>query len=363
MNHKCMGCGISLQTEAKDEVGYANKIDAELCQRCYRLKNFNETPNIKLTNDTFLDILKNVADEKGLIVWVVDLFDFNGTYIEMVKNIIKDNPIILVGNKRDLLPKPVSNQKLINWLDQQIAEDVNLVDIMIMSAKKKQNIDQLLDLVKYYGKDKATVIGVTNTGKSTIINQIVKSVDPSRESKVLTSYYAGTTLAKIDIPVTKKVKITDTPGIINDGQIYNYVTKDTLKVIMPKKEVRPITFQLNPEQTLFVSGLMQMDFVKGPRSSFTIYMSNELTAHRTKLSNAKEFRQRHLGTKLLCPPTTKEMKTINEYKTVKLDITKSKTDIVISGLGWITVNKISGPLAVSITVPKQIAVNLRDSII
>ncbi len=363
MDHKCLGCGIKLQVEDKEKVGYANKLDAELCQRCYRLKNFNETPNVSLTNETFLDILKDVATKKELIVWVVDLFDFNGTYIDLVKDIVKDNPIILVGNKRDLLPKAVNDQKIINWLDLQVDEDVNLVDIMVMSAKKKHNVDQLLDLVKFYGKGKATVIGVTNTGKSTIINQIVKSVDPKRELKVLTSYYAGTTLAKIEIPVTKKTKITDTPGIINDEQIYNYVTKDTLKMIMPKKEVRPTTFQLNPEQTLFVSGLVQMDFLKGERSSFTIYMSNELTPHRTKLSNAIEFRERHMGSKLLTPPTSEELRTINEWKTVELNITKSKTDIVISGLGWFTVNKISSSLVVAITVPKQIAVNLRDSII
>ncbi len=363
MDHKCLGCGIDLQIEDKEKIGYANKIDAELCQRCYRLKNFNETPNVNLTNETFLSILTNVADKKELIIWVVDLFDFNGTYIDLVKNIVKNNPIILVGNKRDLLPKAVNDQKIINWLDAQVVEDVNLVDIMVMSAKKKHNVDQLLDLVKFYGKGKATVIGVTNTGKSTIINQIIKSVDPLRESKVLTSYYAGTTLAKIEIPVTKKTKITDTPGIINDGQIYNYVEKDTLKMIMPKKEVRPTTFQLNPEQTLFVSGLVQLDFMAGDRSSFTIYMSNELTPHRTRLSNAKEFRARHMGSKLLLPPTTKELKSINEWKTVELKIEKGKTDIVISGLGWFTVNKITSPLTVAITVPKQISVDLRDSII
>ncbi len=363
MAHNCTGCGIEIQTTDKEAVGYANKADAVLCQRCYRLKNFNETPNVSLTNKDFLDILKSVAKTKELVVWVVDLFDFNGSYIDEVKEVIKNNPIILVGNKRDLLPKAVNDQKLINWLDSQVGEDVNLVDIMVMSAKKKHNVDHLLDLVEYYGKGRAHIIGVTNTGKSTIINQIAKAVDPSRDTGILTSYYAGTTLSKIEIKINKKTKLIDTPGIINEGQLYNYVEKDTLKQIMPKKEVRAFTYQLNSEQTLFVSGLVQMDFLKGKRTSFTIYMSNELKPHRTKLDNADEFRDRHLGSKLLCPPSEKDLEQIKGFKTEFFDIKKAKTDIVISGLGWFTVNKIDGPLEIAITVPEKTKVELRDSII
>ncbi len=363
MVHNCTGCGIELQTEDKEKVGYANKPDAELCQRCYRLKNFNETPNVSLTNEDFLNILRSVAKTKQLVVWVVDLFDFNGSYIDEVRDIIRNNPIILVGNKRDLLPKAVNDQKIINWLDSQIDETMNLVDIMVMSAKKKHNVDHLLDLIEYYGKGKAHIIGVTNTGKSTIINQIVKAVDPKRETGILTSYYAGTTLAQIEIPVNKKTKLIDTPGIINPGQIYNYVEKDTLKQIMPKKEVRAFTYQLNAEQTLFVSGLVQLDFVDGERTSFTIYMSNELEPHRTKLSNAEEFRNKHMGSKLLTPPSENDLVQLNAFKKHRFTISKAKTDIVISGLGWFTVNKINGPIEVEITVPEQITVGLRDSII
>lgn len=363
MVHNCTGCGIEIQTIDKEKVGYANKADAVLCQRCYRLKNFNETPNVSRTSEEFLDILKSVAKTKELVVWVVDLFDFNGSYIDEVKEIIKNSPIILVGNKRDLLPKAVNNQKIINWLDSQVSDDVNLVDIMVMSAKKKHNVDQLLELIEYYSKGKAHIIGVTNTGKSTIINQIVKAVDPKRETGILTSYYAGTTLAKIEIPVNKKVKLVDTPGIINEGQIYNYVEKDTLKQIIPKKEVRAYTYQLSSEQTLFVSGLVQLDFVEGQRTSFTIYMSNELEPHRTKLSNSREYRTRHMGEKLLTPPTKKDLEQMQEFKKHSFTISKAKTDIVISGLGWFTVNKINGPIEVEITVPKQITVALRDSII
>ncbi len=363
MVHKCTGCGIELQTENKEKVGYANKEDAVLCQRCYRLKNFNETPNVSLTNEDFLNILREVAKTKQLIVWVLDLFDFNGSYIDEVKSIIKDNPIILVGNKRDLLPKAVNDQKIINWLDSQVDENINLVDIMVMSAKKKHNVDHLLDLIEYYGKGQAHIIGVTNTGKSTIINQIVKAVDPSRETGILTSYYAGTTLGKIEIKVNKKTKLIDTPGIINPGQIYNYVEKDSLKQIMPKKEVRAYTYQLNSEQTLFVSGLVQLDFLSGERTSFTIYMSNELEPHRTKLSNAEEFRTRHMGSKLLTPPSEKDLEQMTEFKKERFTISKAKTDIVVSGLGWFTVNKINGPIEVEITIPKQITVALRDSII
>ncbi len=363
MNHKCTGCGITLQIDDKTKVGYANKIDADLCQRCYRLKNFNETPDVMLEDEVFINILKTIAAKKELIVWVVDLFDFNGSYMRKVKEIIKKNPTILVGNKRDLLPKAVNDQKLIDWLDDQIPQDVNLQDIIVLSATKKKNIDHLLDLIEFYGKGRAHIIGVTNTGKSTIINTIVKSIDPGRETGILTSYYAGTTLASIEIDVNAKTKIIDTPGIINSGQLSNYVSKETLKQILPKSEVRARTYQLNPEQTLFVSGFVQLDYISGARSSFTVYMSNALEVHRTKLSNATELRKNHLGEKLLSPPTKSELKKITEWKTMKFTITEKKTDIVVSGMGWFTVNSVSESMEIAVTVPAQVAVKTRKSII
>ena len=46
---------------------------------------------------------------------------------------------------------------------------------------------------------------------------------------------------------------------------------------------------------------LEWNFVEGERQSFTLYASNLVEIHRTKLSNADQLFEKHLGT-LLKPP-------------------------------------------------------------
>ena len=54
-------------------------------------------------------------------------------------------------------------------------------------------------------------------------------------------------------------------------------------------------------RALFFGGMARMDFVKGERQSFTLYASNLVEIHRTKLSNADALFEKHLG-QMLKPP-------------------------------------------------------------
>ena len=81
MNKKCKGCGIVLQSENNDLDGYVNNLENKLCKRCYELKNFNRISNVSLDNKDFIKIIKGVGETKSLVVWVIDIFDFEGTYM------------------------------------------------------------------------------------------------------------------------------------------------------------------------------------------------------------------------------------------------------------------------------------------
>ena len=70
--------------------------------------------------------------------------------------------------------------------------------------------------------------------------------------------------------------LVDTQGIINHHQMAHFVDKRDLKVITPKKEIKPKVYQLNEGQTLFFGGLGRFDYMKGGRRSFSCHFSNEL---------------------------------------------------------------------------------------
>ena len=46
-NHYCSGCGQSIQTHDPEALGYAPKLESELCQRCFRLKHYKDTAAFK----------------------------------------------------------------------------------------------------------------------------------------------------------------------------------------------------------------------------------------------------------------------------------------------------------------------------
>ena len=58
---KCIGCGATIQTENPKEIGYTPKSSVEkmenqiiYCQRCFKLKHYNEVQDVSLTSDDFL---------------------------------------------------------------------------------------------------------------------------------------------------------------------------------------------------------------------------------------------------------------------------------------------------------------------
>lgn len=361
----CIGCGIGIQTENPKKEGYAPPASLEkeevICQRCFRLRNYNELQPVSLSGDDFLAILNGIGDRKGLVVLVVDIFDFNGSWIHGLQRFVGKKDIVLIGNKADVLPKSVNRNKLINWMKEQSAKlGLKPVEVMLVSAVKGQGVPEALERIDELRKGQDVyVVGCTNVGKSTFINRIIKQATGTGEV-ITTSHFPGTTLDLVEIPLDDGKAIYDTPGIINNHQMAHYLDPSELKAITPKKEIKPKIFQLNAEQTLFIGGLARFDFIKGERSSFNVHSSNALPLHRTKLENADVLYETHLGD-MLSPPGPESLERFPKLVRHEFSIKKAKTDIVISGLGWITVQHAN--VVVAVHAPRGVDVVLRPSLI
>ncbi|HHJ7666223.1 TPA: ribosome biogenesis GTPase YqeH [Streptococcus pyogenes] len=367
----CIGCGIQIQTEDKEKAGFtpaaALKKGMETgelyCQRCFRLRHYNEITDVHITDDEFLRLLHEVGDSDALVVNVIDIFDFNGSIIPGLSRFIFGNDVLLVGNKKDILPKSVKDGKVTQWLTERAHEEgLRPLDVMLTSAQNKYAIKDLIERINELrnGRD-VYVVGVTNVGKSTLINAIIQEITGNKDV-ITTSRFPGTTLDKIEIPLDDGTFIFDTPGIIHRHQMAHYLSPKELKIVSPKKEIKPKTYQLNPEQTLFLGGLSRFDFINGERQGFTAFFDNQLELHRTKLAGADAFYDKHVGT-LLTPPGKKELTAFP--KLVRHEFTiDQKMDIVFSGLGWIRVNGQKDSKAiVAAWAPEGVAVIVRKAII
>lgn len=367
----CIGCGAKIQLEDQNKVGYTPKSAFEkgldtghfYCQRCFKLRHYNDILDVNISDDDFLKLLHEVGDSDALVVNVVDIFDFNGSVIPGLPRFIAGNDLLLVGNKKDILPKSIKDSKITQWLTERAHEEgFRPVDVILTSAKNKMAIRELINAIEKYrnGRD-VYVVGVTNVGKSTLINAIVEEITGDKEV-ITTSRFPGTTLDKIEIPLDDGTYIFDTPGIIHRHQMAHYLTPKSLKLVNPKKEIKPKTYQLNPQQTLFLGGLARFDFVSGKRQGFTAYFDNNLMIHRTKLEKADDFYVTHLGT-LLTPPTEKEVMQFPSLVRHEFTVA-SRMDVVISGLGWVRIDgRKDNPTVIAVWAPEGVSVLLRKALI
>ncbi len=367
---RCIGCGAIIQTANKEKSGYTPESalkkglekDEVYCQRCFRLRHYNEIQDVHLTDDDFLKLLNELGTKDALIINVIDIFDFNGSMIPGLHRFVGNNPVLLVGNKVDLLPKSLKRGKMTQWLRERAFEEgLRPEDVILTSAVKPKEMEDLLAIIEKHRKGRDVfVVGVTNVGKSTLINQII-SLTAGVEDLITTSQFPGTTLDRIEIPLEDGKFLIDTPGIIHRHQMAHVLGDKDLKLIAPKKEIKPMVYQLNEGQTLFFGGVARFDYLKGKgdKRSFTCFTSNDLKIHRTKLEKADELYEKQVG-KLLQPPREDEVAGFPEL--VRFEFTvKEKADIVFAGLGWVTINE-PGTIVAG-WAPKGVDVIIRKSLI
>ena len=200
------------------------------------------------------------------------------------------------------------------------------------------NIDHLLNRIKFFQVTKQVyVVGHTNAGKSSLINKLIKNYSDSKQELTI-SPLPSTTLNLINIEIIDYLTIIDTPGLIDEGSITNYVDNELLKIITPKKEIKTKTYQLRRGQSIIIGDLVRIDYVDGEKNSFTLYISNDIKTKRIISS-------RHDDLKNLAK------------RTYQLPFNQ---DIVIKGLGFI---KVVNRGVVDIYLNQRVETFLRDNLI
>ena len=311
MSKKCLGCGTKLQTEDPSKEGYIKAENIEksnLCERCFRIQNYNEYKVVDKTNKDFGKIFKKVDKSKDLVLLVVDLLNIGE--IEKLNEYIH-NDIILVLTKRDLVPRKIYEEKLIKYFDSL---KLNIVDKIIISSKTNYHLDELMELVFEYKKsNKVYVVGITNAGKSTLLNKIIRNYS-NLDAKITTSILPSTTLDMIEVKIDEELTFIDTPGLLVEESIVDKVDSETLRRIVPKSELKPTIFQVKVPQTFIVDSILRIDLEE--ENDIVFYISNNLPILR-------QYKD------------TDKLKDLEKHKLKISD----KEDIVIDGLGFIKVMK------------------------
>ena len=276
----CLGCGVKLQDENVLQEGYTANLDHDLCQRCFHIKNYGDYQVVVKSNEEYLSILKGIGQTKNLVLYITDLLNVEKDLSEIRRLI--PNKMILVLNKRDVLPKSVNDEKLISYFQNQ---DIPFEKIMVISTKKNQNIDELLKQIKLYQTGKEVyVVGHTNAGKSSLINKLLRNYSTNTQELTM-SPLPTTTLSTVRIAINDYLTLIDTPGLVDPHSIVNYLEPKMLSKVCPIKEIKPKTYQVKPGQSILIDEFARIDYVEGEKNSFTVFVSNDLKVKRVFSKN------------------------------------------------------------------------------
>lgn len=333
MSKYCSGCGVLLQDENILEEGYTASLENDICQRCFRMKNYGEYQVSTRSNEEYIEILKSIDETKDLVVYMTDILNLDKD-LTWVREYIH-NKMILVLNKKDVLPKSVKDEKLINYIKETCPL---FEDVVVISTEKNYNIDLLLNKIKKYQTTKRVyVVGHTNVGKSSLINKLIKNYSENN-SNLTISPLPSTTLNKIEIELNDTLTFIDTPGLVDRENLVNYVDVNELKKIQPKKEIKPKTYQIRKGQCIVIDNHFRIDYVEGERNSFTVYASNSLKIKKYNASKCQALK---------------------DLSTKEIEV-GYREDVVINGLGFI---KVVDKASVLVYVDKNVDVFTRKSLI
>ena len=373
ISKKCAGCGIELQFEDEKKEGYVpeEKFIMEgdlLCQRCFKIKNYGKNSVNNFKSEDYSKEVLNSVKKSDIILPIFDIIDFEGSFTEEILDYLRDYRSIVLVNKTDLLPGFVHPAEIADWIKDRFAEeDIVPENIAFISAKNKYGINGVIRKIKSVfpeGKVKAVVLGVSNVGKSSVINLLLG------KNKITTSKYSGTTLKSINnkIPDTN-ITITDTPGLIpKEKRLSDMISVETGLKLVPAGEISRKTFKLGDGQIFMFDAFCRFkvkeneieDKIEGEniyKPMFSAYSSKNVKFHVAKEERVEDLLQGDFFEILKGEEKTKYFE--NKFVTFET-VVEENEDLVISGLGWINVKR--GPLTIELTVPEGVKVIVRPSI-
>lgn len=359
MSRRCIGCGVVLQNENKSAIGYTPKLEADYCQRCFRIQHYDDlTISMKAGIDPDI-VLREIAKKDALILWVVDLFDFEANMVPGINRHLIGKDIVMIATKRDLLPDTLGNQKLSQFILNRCKDlGIQIQGLVICGdlvshafADDNYSIEEVQQAISLYRGDRDVIVmGMANAGKSTLLNGLLG------KKHLTTSRYPGTTLDLIEIAMEDYI-LYDTPGLTRYDSYLTQADDAILKQILPGKRLKARNYQLYEDQSIAVGGMVRLDLRGCTQVSCVGYFSSDLKLHRGKQEKADALWKAHIGG-MLSPAVCKTPEAMKKFTHPG---TSEKLDVVIHGLGWFC---ISGDVTmIEVYVNEGVSVTFRKAMI
>lgn len=352
----CQGCGARFQHIDQRAYGYLPENLAHesttLCQRCFRIKHYGRDEYGPVSSDESLDAIRAGLAWCSSVVLVMDLIDFEASLPAELLKLIGDKAMLLAVNKVDLLPEQTPLPEIENWVRRRLrAHKGPQAEIFLISALNGHGFAALAERLETLGA-RILFVGVSNAGKSSVLQRLLQMrIGGGQRGKIkpTISPYPGTTVSVTRWHCPEDLIFADSPGYVVGSRVSDLVTAECARKIIPHRRLSSHLYPVAAGDLIYVAGLCGMECLSGSGSILLGYAGSEIKWEKSSIRHMQKWLFEFQG------PCTAVVWAKREFKLVPGE------DLVVSGLGWVSVRK--APLLLRAHFPEGVKLTVRPNLI
>ena len=343
---RCYNCNAILQENDPQSEGYISPGHLDqvgalvlFCDHCYEQQKYNFSNHELACSNDYLTMMKDAAATDALIVFVVDIFSFESTFPKNMVDIIANNPLLVIANKVDLLPKGYHEEQLKEYVAHRFRASrlrVTKDDVILASLNSltpNPALTKAIDLKRK--RHDVYVVGAASSGKTLFLASYLRGYKNKTLKSVVTQTYPGTAITVMQIPLDSSSSVYDTPSTPSDNSMLFRLPLDVAKKCIPVETIRPRSYSLISGDCLFLGGLARIELLKGRRTTLTFFGAKTIKTLRVRSRNTEEMFFRYIGRNELSPSCSLFDKA-SQFDVYDLTVEEEGSrDIGIAGYGWV----------------------------
>ncbi len=346
---KCYNCGTLLQSDNPNEKGYVKKeildnplLNFVFCDECFEKEKFHARPNEPELDDEYYSLVMDAKNNHSLIVYVINLFSFEASFNSKLNNLIKNNKILVIANKRDLLPSDLKDETIEEYVAHRFrAVDLHVDKVMVTSESNDEINRQIIETIQEMRQGHNTyVIGPKYSGKTSLINAFLRVYHNLSKGMIMTKNYKNTKMRVMMIPLDDDTYMYDTPGISNDNSLLANLDPSTIDLYLSSRGCEKKSILLSKNQAICLGGYAMIELVSSDKD-----LNNLSLYFRPNKITYKKIAPRHKNTvddlffelvaKGALTPALKTMKSLKDMTVYEIHVDETnQRDIGILGFGW-----------------------------
>lgn len=371
---RCLHCGEALQEEDPGEKGYVSKAtkgkegdSIVFCDACYKQMGWNDEPKENMADPSYLQMLEAAKKRNPLFIYVIDLFSFECSFVPAVSEALKDASLLVLGNKRDLLPKEADDAALSSYIARRFQEagmsKVTEKDVYLTSVHSEEDLERVKKAVDNIRKGRDIfLVGCSKSGKTLLIDAFLATYRNKTKSPIFRGPFEDTDCGVLEIPLGGSSKLFDTPGFHNNNSLYGQKEPPKEMLLRDGQSVERRNLSIEKGGSLFIGLLAHFDSVKTERKAIPLHCYFAPKVELKKITPKKAMSSlfdKYLQKKAMKPrlPSLKDGKDFDAFEfSIETD---GEKDFGIAGLGWINLTVQKGEIY-RLYLPKGIGVSFNE---